>query len=64
MKSYIKFIDQTNIKTKNINKNSYNRAQRGKNTIIASKGVHKFLEINRINVILESEPKTHVINAF
>ena len=46
--------------------NSYNLAQRGKNTIIASKGVYIyiFLKINRINVILESELKKHVMNTF
>ena len=61
-KGNIKFIDQTNKKTKNINVNSYNLAQRGKNTIIASKGVYKFLKINRKKVILESDFKKHVIN--
>ena len=60
MKGKIKFIDQT----KNINVNSYKLAQRGKNTIIASKGVYIFPKINRTNVILESELKKHVINTF
>ena len=39
VKGKIKVIIQTNNETKNISVNFYNLAQRGKNTIIASKGV-------------------------